>query len=426
MLKSNGANTKQGKAMKRNCGDWLEAFIAHNEVNKFPTKFLKWAGISAIAGALERKTWVYYRNAQIYPNLYIMLVGPPGSGKSKSANEAMKYLSSVSDIHFTPNMMTQASLIHDLEISGVKKAFQFKNQEYRMSAIFCFASEAVNTLGDNYGSIIKILTDLYDSGANGWHKDKFWHKTTKTSGEEKIFNPCINLLACTTAEWLTDFIDIKDLRGGFSSRCIFVHESSYNTGLIDWKDDEETTSHDASIGINKHLADDLRAINALRGKFKIADEVRRVAPLADQAIAMDLDANPTDKFNHFKVRKFWNIMKVAQVLSASESSRMVIELKHFEEAQRCIEEFMQDLPSLFDTIGRNKDAPVLAAMEKWVRASDWFTQGEFMKNFQNEMRSQDLMSAWKNIVAQGGLVYKVADKRTLYKFNSELQDRSKT
>lgn len=411
--------------MKRSSQDWLEAFIRYNEPNKFPKKFLRWAGISAIAGALERKTWVSYQKAHIYPNLYILLVGPAGCGKSKSANAAMRYLEAVPEIHFTPNMMTQASLISDLQTAGVKKQFEYKTNAYRMSAIFCYASEAVNTLGESYGSIVKIFTDLYDCGAQGWSKDKFWHKQTKTSGEEKVFNPCINMLACTTAEWLTDFIDIKDLKGGFSSRCVFVHENSYNTELVTWHEDEEDDEqNDASIRISQHLVNDLRAINALRGRFKVTDEMREKAPLVQQAIAEELAANPGDKYKHFKARKFWNIMKIAQVLSASESSKMIIEWKHFEQAQSYIEEFMKDLPGLFDNIGRNKDAPVLAAMHEWLKSSDWFTQAEFFRQFQNDMRSQDLLSAWRNLTSQGSLSYKTESRRTLYKFSAESSSHS--
>lgn len=404
----------------RHYENWLDAFIKHNEPNKFPKKFLKWAGISVIAGALERKTWILYKGAQVYPNLFIMLVGPPGSGKSKSASEAVKYLSHVPNIHFTPNIMTQASLIKDLEDAGLKKEFNFKNTVYRMSAVYIHAGEATNTLGENYGSVIKILTDLYDCGYNGWHRDRHWHKATKTSGDERIFNPCINMLACTTIEWLTDFIDIKDLRGGFSSRNIFVYEPSYNTDLVTWQDDDD----EINVGFNKNLGLDLQDINKLKGKFSVSAEVKEKAPLIEQNISKELDIDRGNKFNHFKVRKFWNILKISQVLSAAESSRMVIEWRHFNEAHQMLNEFMEDLPELFNNIGRNREAPVLAEMRKWIKDHDWFTQAQFMQEFQTEMRPKDIMDFWRNLVQMNMLVYKVENKLTKYKFNAEMKDHS--
>lgn len=397
----------------RNHSNWIEGLLEQNKSYAYPEKFLRWAAVSAVAGALERRTWIYYKNAQIYPNLFIMLIGPPGSGKSKSAGEAMRYLACIKELSFSPNDINPASFITYLEEVGARKSFSYKGIEYRHSATFLYASEAINTLGEKYGSIIKLLTDLYDCGHNGWHKDKAWHKTTKGSGDERIFNPCINMLACTTLEWLTDFIDVKDLRGGFSSRNLFIHESSYNTDLIEWKD--ETEEEQVSKEFNRGLIADLQQIAQLKGKFTISEEVRKRAPLVEQQVAIELSEDPANRFNHFKVRKFWNILKLAQILSASESSRMIIEWKHFERAQAMLEEFMKDLPTLFSNIGRNKDAPVLAEMDEWMRGSEWFSQSDFMANFRNEMRVQDLTATWKSMTSAGALIYKIEGTKILYK-----------
>ena len=61
---------------------WIELFVEQTAETASPPIFRKWAAISAVAGAMERKSWIVTRGTPLYPNLYIILIGPPGVGKS--------------------------------------------------------------------------------------------------------------------------------------------------------------------------------------------------------------------------------------------------------------------------------------------------------------------------------------------------------
>ena len=45
-----------------------------------PAPFRLWSGITAVAGAVERRVWAETRQNLISPNLYVLLVAPPGAG----------------------------------------------------------------------------------------------------------------------------------------------------------------------------------------------------------------------------------------------------------------------------------------------------------------------------------------------------------
>lgn len=47
-----------------------------------PEIFRQWGGISCVAGASERKVWIRSMKMDLYPNLYTILVAPPGISKS--------------------------------------------------------------------------------------------------------------------------------------------------------------------------------------------------------------------------------------------------------------------------------------------------------------------------------------------------------
>ena len=46
-----------------------------------PELFRRWCAIAMVAGALERRVWTLNSGKKTFPNLYTLLVAPPGVGK---------------------------------------------------------------------------------------------------------------------------------------------------------------------------------------------------------------------------------------------------------------------------------------------------------------------------------------------------------
>ena len=66
----------------RNYPDWIDACASAAQGSITPPIFRKWAALSAIAGALGRRCWYDAGEYKVRPNLYTVLVAPPGFGKS--------------------------------------------------------------------------------------------------------------------------------------------------------------------------------------------------------------------------------------------------------------------------------------------------------------------------------------------------------
>ena len=77
----------------RRLGSWIESFLEYTEILPSPPLLRRWAAISYVAAALERKVWVRTMGSDLYPNLYTFLVGPPGVGKGVAiaAGERLKW-----------------------------------------------------------------------------------------------------------------------------------------------------------------------------------------------------------------------------------------------------------------------------------------------------------------------------------------------
>src|SRR5438105_11465498 len=93
----------------RRSPDWIEGFQSFSDGMPSPLIFRKWAAISAIAGALQRRVYVTTSISRIYPNLYIVLVAPPTIGKSQAITPIHQIWSSLNTLHVAPDSVTRAS-----------------------------------------------------------------------------------------------------------------------------------------------------------------------------------------------------------------------------------------------------------------------------------------------------------------------------
>ena len=79
--------------MKRMLSDWLAGYIEYTKNTEPPLSYHIWVGISTIAAALERKVYMKWGHSDIYPNQYIVLIGPSGqSRKGEAVNLARNFI----------------------------------------------------------------------------------------------------------------------------------------------------------------------------------------------------------------------------------------------------------------------------------------------------------------------------------------------
>ena len=65
--------------MTRQLTNWIEGFIEYTDTLPSEPILRKWAAVSTIAGAMERKLYAVSMGKRLYPNFYVFLVVPPGS-----------------------------------------------------------------------------------------------------------------------------------------------------------------------------------------------------------------------------------------------------------------------------------------------------------------------------------------------------------
>lgn len=322
-----------------------------------------WAGVSAIAGALQRKVWVDMGYFKWYPNFYIIFVAPPGIvSKSTTAGIAMQLLKKVPVAKFGPDVVTWQSLVttfaegrEDFPMVDPLTGLQVFHP---MCALTLESSEFGNLLNPQDREMIDLYVSLWDG------KEGTFEKKTKMSGNDSVINPWINLIACTTPAWIAGNFPEYVIGGGFTSRCIFVYAEekekyvAYPSRHIPPELDK----------IKKALIQDLEHIaNTMIGEFTLTEEAYEWGTTwYDEHYSKRPPGLDDDRFGGYIARKQTHIHKLAMVISASNGDDRKISATQLALANQMVTDLEKDMPKVFDRIGRSEVSMHTSSMLSWI------------------------------------------------------------
>ena len=96
---------------ERKSQDWIEDYMKYTEHSEPHHLYRKWTAVATLASALQRKVFMEWTSGiTLYPNMYIVLVGPPAARKGTALVQG-KELMVNSDIKLAPDTITRQALI---------------------------------------------------------------------------------------------------------------------------------------------------------------------------------------------------------------------------------------------------------------------------------------------------------------------------
>ncbi|MFA5746414.1 MAG: hypothetical protein WC932_06200, partial [archaeon] len=188
-------------------------FASNNEVAE---NYHFWSALSALSAIVNRQVWISLGMYNLFPNLYVILLGQPGSGKDFAMNISQDLIDDVGDINFSGDAQTKESLVRFMR-DTCPRSLDIDGMSYVITPITIYATELSHLLGPNSGHMIDFLTTIYT-------KDRRYSTRTKNKGDDLIERPFVSLLAGTTQEWITTYLKSDIIGGGFTRRVIFVNE----------------------------------------------------------------------------------------------------------------------------------------------------------------------------------------------------------
>ena len=88
--------------LPRKLHSWIAGYEEYTSLTPAPDIYRKWAAVSCVAGALERRVWVKTNSGTLYPNLFLLFVGPPGTGKDPAINPIRELWTRVKNLKMGP------------------------------------------------------------------------------------------------------------------------------------------------------------------------------------------------------------------------------------------------------------------------------------------------------------------------------------
>jgi hypothetical protein len=342
--------------MPRKLSSWTQAFEEYVKPMGSPPLFGRWTGIFTIAAAMERKTFVDTPKGRLFPNLYTILVGPAGAGKTVASSIAHDMMLHLEEHHIAPTSLTKAAMMDALE-----KAERHIVRPQDTPAVIDFNSLTIisNELGvllPGYeNEFINVLTDIYDC-------KRYSESRRTTKREFDIRAPQFNILAATTPSYLNNLMPEGAWDQGFISRTMLIY-----SGRGESVDLFEEAPLDKALYAD--LLSDLRQIgNVLYGRFKFTEE----AVGAFRIWMKDHKEEPVPdhpKLQHYNSRRQAHLLKLCMISSASTGDDLVVKLENYVEALDWLLEAEAMMPDIFRSMVSGGASRVMD--ETWHFAFDW-------------------------------------------------------
>jgi hypothetical protein len=210
--------------------------------------------------------------------------------------------------------------------------------------------------------MVDLLVSLWDG------KQGAFEKRTKMSGNDRIENPWINLVACTTPSWIAGNFPEYLIGGGFTSRCVFIYaeqKSQYVAypGLCVPKELPE---------LEDKLAGDLEHIScALTGEYRLSPDATEWGEAWYKHHYTHRPANlDDDRFGGYIARKQTHVHKLAMILAAARHDTLVISAEDLSVANTMVTDLESDMPFVFGKIGRTDISLQMDRFLTYVRRKD--------------------------------------------------------
>lgn len=203
------------------------------------------AGLVTESAAMGSNVWMDGRGRFIYPNLWGVIIGPSGSGKSVPLDMSKRILEKAG--------LGERIASDSFSIEAMLDEFKLEPSRILYSQEF---SATMGMLNRDYNQgATQFLTEIYDV------PDVYRRRLRRSKDQDgmiELQKPCLSILAATAPDWFAEQFKLSALRSGFLVRFLYCPREKRGKYVEDPGPFDEA--------IDAQLADHLRQIGELRGR----------------------------------------------------------------------------------------------------------------------------------------------------------------
>ena len=341
-----------------------------------PDLFRKWTGITLVAGALERRVWVKAGAKITFPNLYTLLVGPPGTGKYiiEYAREIWAQVQEPGQrlpaFRVAPDSMTKASLM-----DTIAKARQSKLLASGPPMVY----HTLLIAAEEFGVLLPDYDQSYIHSLNSIFNNKELHEESRRTGsvkELKIVRPQITILGGVQPSYLASTFPEEAWNTGFARRIIMVYCPEPPVQDLFF---EPELRPDARQRFLSRLGELSTMYGQLRWTQDAAEHI-------SQWDAAGGPPQPThSKLSHYIRSRTMMVLKLACVSTVSRTGQLILELADVKRAIAWLLEAERGMPDVFREMIGKSDSQVIEELH-------YFLTNAWNKNRQQPVNGRAMWS----------------------------------
>lgn len=391
---------------ERSAGDFITSYLEYCEPSEPPISYHTFNALALISAAAQRKCYLRWGYETLYPNIYVVLVGPSGRCKKGTSIGLAKDILEALNIPKIADNASRQAIIRTMREAETRYTDRSTGKTELQSAVVAFSNEFSVFVESQDTKFLSTMTDWYDS-VNEWEYD------TLGRGKEKVFGVCLTLVAATAVEWLPGMLPNEAIGGGFTARILFVVEER-KAKIVPY---HQTTPEQERL--IKSLRLDLQIIHNLSGAFGLSDDAREyyIHWYTKQEQGMESGVFPIAdaRFRSYCDRRATHLRKLSMLCSLSRSNSLVIEQKDMERALGYLLMIEPNMPKAFSGVGSSRHALLLDKVTNYIYNKGRVSLSLMMQDFPGEIDSErsriiiDTLSAQKVIQ-----VYRDAKTQDIY------------
>lgn len=362
---------------------FLRLYLQYVANTESPRIFHVWAGLSAISACLGRRCWLPSGIGEVWPNMYVVLVGPPATRKGAAIKFAKTLLDKNTLVKFAPNdtggqrqglikAMTDVgeaqegaeeiaalmasineekgttfnSISSGRDILDRLNSVQFDTRDPR--TMYIVASELNSILGENNTQMLTFLQEMWDGVP---------YRYQLRSTEYEIKDGLLSILGGTTPAQIALAMPSQAIGQGFTSRIIFVYADTQFKRIARPSLDPEAGERIGGIFGS--------IFNKFEGPFK---ESAEAAGEMDKIYMRGITLSDP-RFLHYIERRQTHLYKAAMALAAGRGE-MTIEMVDVQLADRLLMYTEQYMTDALGEYGMNKLGAAKQKLLECIRGAD--------------------------------------------------------
>ncbi len=358
--------------MSRDLKSWIDSYVQYTDNTESPTIYHTWCALSVVAGALQRRVYLKWGLGQIiYPNLYVVLIGPSGrTRKGVAIGIAKDFLKGVPHVTVTP----ESSSGRQAMILAMKRALRNFNDPSKNNkiefhcAVTAFSEELAVFLGQGDIAYLSNLTDWYDS------KDD-WEYETVGRGKDSLQGLCLNLLGGTAPDWIQSMIP---------------QEAEHKRKIV-----PEHTVTDAECALHTKLSTDLERIALLAGEINFSPTAKTlyVNWYVGEDTKMASKEMPINdpRFAGYCERRATHLRKLMIICSCARSDSLIIEDQDFHTALGFLTAAEENMHKTFGGLGKARNSDQIEQLISYMKEVRVSTREAVMRKFYRDIDSDTFL-----------------------------------